>query len=78
MSALRMIEVVVCATGMGRHDPSLPTRVAAVGATLSTVECFDRCDTCERFLVCRVDGATTRFRDSDELLAALVTLGETE
>ncbi len=73
-----MIEVVVCATGMKRHDPTLPTRVSDAGATLSTVECFDRCEACERFLLCRIDGATLRFQGSDELLAALSALGSTE
>lgn len=70
-----MIQVVVCATGMQRHDPSLPGRVSAAGGVLSTVECFDKCETCERYLLCRLDGATLRFKQSDELLAALATLG---
>ncbi len=69
-----MTEVVVCRTGMSRHAPSLPDRVAATGATLSTVECFDRCETCERALIARVDGATARFRDERELLDALAAL----
>ena len=73
-----MIEVIVCATGMGRHDPGLPLRVAAAGGALSTVECFDRCDTCERYLLCRIDGATMRFGGSDELVAALSALGSAE
>lgn len=73
-----MIEVVVCATGMGRHDPGLPARVAAAGAALSTVECFDRCEACERYLLCRLDGATLRFSGSDELVAALSSLGSAE
>ena len=42
---------------------------------MSTVECFDKCETCERYLLCRLDGATLRFKQSDELLAALATLG---
>jgi hypothetical protein len=70
-----VIEVVVCRTGMARHAPDLPERVPAAGAALSTVECFDRCETCERALIARIDGATTRFRDGEELLAALVALG---
>lgn len=73
-----MIDVVVCATGMKRYDSTLPERVSEAGAVLSTVECFDRCDTCERFLVCRVDGATMRFGGPDELLAALSALGSAE
>jgi len=73
-----MIQVVVCATGMQRHDPSLPGRVSAAGGALSTVECFDKCEACERFLLCRLDGATIRFRGPDELVAALSTLGSQE
>ncbi|MDP2309365.1 MAG: hypothetical protein Q8P18_25315 [Pseudomonadota bacterium] len=73
-----MIEVVVCATGMGRHDPGLPARVAAAGGALSTVECFDRCEACEHSLICRIDGATMRFSGSDELVAALSALGGAE
>jgi hypothetical protein len=73
-----MIEVVVCKTGMERHDPGLPSRLPPDVATLGVVECFDRCDTCERFLLARVDGATMRFRDSVELLAAVGALGAPE
>ncbi len=69
-----MIEVIVCRAGMERHAPVLAGRLPAT-ATLATVECFDRCEMCERFLLARVDGATMRFRDSDELLAALIELG---
>jgi hypothetical protein len=65
-----VIEVVVCKRGMGQHAPDLASRVEG----LSTVECFDKCEMCERFLLARVDGATMRFRDADELLAALDAL----
>jgi|GEM_PF-2142516 len=70
-----MIDVVVCQTGLRRHDPELEPKLAANGAKMSTVECFDRCETCERFLIARIDGATTRFSRSDELVAALAALG---
>ncbi|MFN7146667.1 MAG: hypothetical protein ACK4YP_23030 [Myxococcota bacterium] len=73
-----MTEVVVCRTGMARHAPDLPGRLHGSEVTLSTVECFDRCDTCERALIARIDGATTRFRDGDELLAALAALRSEE
>lgn len=69
-----MADVVVCRTGLGRHAPDLPGKVSAAGGTLGTVECFDRCETCERWLLCRIDGATTRFRSGDELVDALETL----
>jgi uncharacterized protein YuzB (UPF0349 family) len=68
------MEIIVCKTGMGRHAPTLPEQLVDTGATLDTVECFDRCDTCERFLIARIDGATTRFRCAGDLLAAIETL----
>jgi hypothetical protein len=71
-----VIEVVLCQTGMGRHDPGVGPKLAEVGATLATVECFDKCETCELFLIARIDGATLRFRTSGELVEALVALGE--
>jgi uncharacterized protein YuzB (UPF0349 family) len=71
-----VIEVVVCKSGKDRHAPTLDERLAAVGAQVSTVECFDRCDTCERFLLARVDGAMMRLRNADELVATVVALGE--
>lgn len=73
-----MIEVVVCRTGLSRHAPDLASRLAPTGARLDTVECFDRCDACERALLARLDGATLRFRGAEELLAAVETLGGTE
>lgn len=71
-----MPEIVVCQTGMGRHDPQLRGKVEVAGGTLGTVECFDRCETCEKWLLCRIDGATTRFRTSDELVTAVESLRE--
>jgi hypothetical protein len=71
-----VIEVVVCQSGMARHAPGLPGRIGEAGATLSTVECFDRCETCERMIIARIDGATARFKDEAELLAALAMLGD--
>lgn len=71
-----MIEVVVCQTGLRRHDPELEPKLVAAGARMQTVECFDRCETCERFLIARIDGATTRFSRSHELVAAIHALGE--
>lgn len=65
------VEVVVCQTGLGRHDPALAGKLAAAGGRLGTVECFDRCETCELFLLARVDGAMMRFRGSEELVDAV-------
>lgn len=69
-----MIEVIVCQTGLARHAPELAGRLAGVGARMGTVECFDRCETCEHFLIARIDGATTRFPTGEELVAAVATL----
>ena len=32
------------------------------------VECFDKCDTCERRLIARIDGASVAVRTADDLL----------
>lgn len=69
-----MPDVIVCKTGMGRHDPELGPKVEEMGSQLGTVDCFDKCETCERWLICRIDGATTRFRTSAELVDALGVL----
>lgn len=66
-----MSEVVLCKTGLARHAPDLSERMAD---TLSTVDCFDKCEVCERWLIARIDGITTRFRTADELLEALDAL----
>ena len=50
------VDVVVCQTGMARHDPELREKIESVGGHLSTVECFDRCETCERVLLARHGG----------------------
>lgn len=67
-------EVVVCQTGLGRHDPALPAKVGARGGRLAQVECFDRCETCERFVIARIDGVTARFATGDALCEALDAL----
>jgi hypothetical protein len=69
-----VMEVVVCRTGMARHAPGLAEALAPCGAKLDTVECFDRCEACERALLARIDGATLRFRDAAELLEAVASL----
>lgn len=66
-----LVDVVVCQTGLGRHDPALGGKLAMVGGRLATTECFDRCETCELFLLARVDGAMMRFRGSEELVDAV-------
>lgn len=77
MSAPR-ITIVLCQTGLARHAPAAAKAVAEAGGELSTVECFDRCETCERWLLARVDGAMTRFRTHEELVEALGVLAASE
>lgn len=72
------LEIIVCQTGMGRHAPELRPMVEARGARLGTVECFDKCETCELFLIARIDGVTARFRNGDDLACALDVLAEEE
>lgn len=71
---MNRLDVVVCQTGLGRHDHLLPGKVEANGGRLATVECFDKCETCERFLLARIDGAMVRFGHSGELIDALQQL----
>ncbi len=70
------MEVIVCQTGVKRHAPDLHVALAERGLVLGSVECFDRCETCERFLIARINGATVRFETSDALLDALTLLAE--
>ena len=67
-------EVVACARGVGQHAPDLGEHVAAAGGRFSMVECFDRCDTCERALLVRIDGAMLRCRTVEDVAAAIIAL----
>jgi len=69
-------DVVACARGVGQHAPDLGPRVAEAGARYSTVECFDKCETCERFLLVRIDGAMMRCASAEDVLAALAALAQ--
>lgn len=70
------IEIVLCRTGVGRHDPELPSKVHAAGGLAGLVDCFDRCDACELAVLCRIDGTSARFRSGNDLIAALAALRE--
>jgi uncharacterized protein YuzB (UPF0349 family) len=61
---------------VGQHAPDLAQRVSEAGARFSTVECLDRCETCERALLVRIDGAMMRSTGADEVVAALAALAE--
>jgi hypothetical protein len=69
-----VISVVTCSTGIQRYGADLPDRIVAAGGQFSTVECFDRCEACERSLLARIDGAMMRLGSADELLATLDAL----
>ena len=70
------IDVVACQTGLARHPASARARVSEAGGRISTVECFDKCEICERSLLVRVGGTMMRCRDVDELVEALIALAE--
>lgn len=72
-----MIDVTLCQTGMARYTPPLSTQLEG-RARLSSVECFDKCEACERALLARVDGVMMRLRDPAELLATLDALAEAD
>lgn len=72
------IEVSLCRTGVGRHDPELPARVDAAGGRVLMVDCFDRCEACELWVLCRLDGTSSRFRTSNALIEAIERLQEPE
>ena len=67
------LDVVGCQTGARRYS-QVAERVTSAGGRWSTVECFDRCEICERALIARVDGALMRFGGVDELVEAVQLL----
>lgn len=69
-----MIEVIVCQTGGGRHDPALAEKITAAGGIHRTIECFDRCELCEKVLLARIDGTMAQFASGDELAGAIAAL----
>ncbi len=68
------MELTACQTGMAKHAPDLAARAGAVGISISTVECFDKCETCDRCLLVRIDGSMMRCGGLDDLLAAIAAL----
>ncbi len=69
------VEVAACRTGSARY-PDAAARVHEAGGQWTTIDCFDRCDACERALLAKLDGTLMRFRTVDELVEAVVALGE--
>ncbi len=68
------LEVTVCRTGMAKHAPDLQARAEGRGARVTAIDCFDKCETCERCLLVRIDGAMLRCQNLDELLEAIDAL----
>ena len=68
------LDVVGCQSGAARYE-RVGERVIAAGGSWSTVECFDRCETCERALLAKLDGTLMRFESPDALVEAVRMLG---
>lgn len=67
-------QVVMCKTGLARHGPDLGARLAIVGGELELVDCFDKCEQCEVFVLAKIDGAFFKCRLAQELVDAIETL----
>jgi uncharacterized protein YuzB (UPF0349 family) len=61
---------------MERHAPGIEEKLEPLGGVLTTVDCFDRCEQCERSILCRLDGTMIRFRSREELIDAVLKLQE--
>ncbi len=72
------LEVVMCRTSVARLAPELEAKIGAAGGRLGLVDCFDRCEICERSVLARLDGTMARFRTSAELLEAVTALREAQ
>ncbi len=66
--------VVACARGVDQHAPDLGGLVASAGGDFSLVECFDKCEACERSLLVRIDGAMLRCGSVHDVVEALAAL----
>ena len=69
------MELVLCASGLNRHAPEIAKQLPS-GVQLSTVQCWDRCELCERALLVRLNGGMARFKTQQELLQAIQALQE--
>lgn len=70
------MKVILCSDGAVRHDPELVPRLEDAGARVEFVECFDRCETCERRVLARLDGASVATKTARELVEMVTTLIE--
>ena len=71
-------EVSMCKTGVERHGPDLRERLAGVGGRLDLVDCFDKCEQCENYVLAKIDGAFFKCRLAQELVDAVETIRSAE
>ena len=68
------MKVTLCQEGVARRAPQLPKRLQEAGAKVDFVECFDKCEACERHILARIDGASVAARSTGELLDMVAAL----
>ncbi len=68
------MKVTLCQEGVARHAPELAGRLREAGARVDFVECFDKCEVCERRILARIDGSSVAARSAGELLEMVATL----
>lgn len=60
--------IILCQDGARRHGGTLVAKLVDRGASVGFVECFDKCETCERRVLARIDGASVAAKDTGALL----------
>ena len=70
------MKVILCQDGAARHDPTLRVKLEERGAQVGFVECFDKCETCERRVLAKLDGASVAAKNAEELLEMVSALME--
>ena len=73
---MKPMEITLCQTGVAKHAPSLRESFLEGEVQMGLVECFDKCETCERYLLVRIEGALVRFGSGAELVEAVRALRE--
>ena len=68
------MEITFCQTGLAKHAPHVGPALRTEGVEVRMIECFDKCETCERVLLARIDGTLARFSDGEALLEAVVEI----
>jgi uncharacterized protein YuzB (UPF0349 family) len=68
------MKVILCQDGAARHGPTLRVQLAEKGVKVGFVECFDKCETCERRVLAKLDGASVAAKSTEELLEMVSAL----